>query len=198
MDTGTGVVDPIQRVTEWLDAARRAGEPLPDAMALATSTIDGRPSARMVMLRGLDHGLVFFTDSLSDKGLELESNPLAAVVLHWLAPAHRQVRASGPIDRVTEQENDDYWTARRPEARRAALAWEQSQAVRGRHELEERLAAVADRFPEGVDVPRPSRWRGYRLVPAEVELWQESSDGLHERVRYRRHDDGWELGRLSP
>jgi pyridoxamine 5'-phosphate oxidase len=191
-------VDPIQRVTEWLDAARRAGEPLCEAMALATSTTDGKPSARMVMLRGLDHGLVFFTDGQSDKGVELESNPVAAIVLHWLAPAHRQVRASGSVERVTEQENDDYWSARRPEARRAALAWEQSRPVRAHSELEERLASVAERFPEGADVPRPSRWRGYRLVPGEVELWQESSDGIHERVRYRRVETGWEVGELAP
>ena len=147
--------DPIQRVTEWLAAARGAGEPLPEAMTLATSTTDGRPSARMVMLRGLDQGLVFFTDSQSDKGLDLASNPLAAIVLHWLAPSHRQVRACGPVERVSEKENDDYWTARRPEARRAALAWEQSQAVDGRPELEERLAAVARSIPGGLRRPSP-------------------------------------------
>jgi pyridoxamine 5'-phosphate oxidase len=190
--------DPIQLLAEWLSAAREAGEPLPDAMALATVTRDGWPSARMVMLRGLDRGLVFFTDRESDKGVELGGQPRAAAVLHWLAPQHRQLRIVGDVESVTAAESDDYWRTRRPEVRRTVVASFQSQVIPGRTVLEERVIELAQRYPDGVELPRPARWTGYRVVPATLEFWQEARDGLHDRFRYRRAAGSWEVEQLSP
>ncbi len=190
--------DPIRLLAQWLQTARGAGEPMPEAMALATASADAVPSARMVILRGIDRGLVWFTDSGSDKGVELAANPHAALVLHWLRPAHRQVRAVGPVEAVGADETDAYWHARPPGARRAAVASLQSQVVSGRAELEERVAEVARRFPDGSDVPRPSRWSGFRLLPVSVEFWEEAPDGLHERIRHRLRDGAWDAERLSP
>jgi pyridoxamine 5'-phosphate oxidase len=188
----------MARLSAWLRAARDAGEPLPDAMSLATSSVDGQPSARMVMLRGLDHGLVFFTDLESDKGLELAENPRAAVVLHWLAPEHRQVRLVGGVEQVSDEEAERYWRARRPEARRSAAASVQSRVVTDRAVLEEAVSDLTRRFPDGVDLLRPGRWSGYRVIPSSVEFWQEAPDGLHDRFRYRRDQGSWAVERLSP
>src|SRR6202012_3351766 len=121
--------DPLQQVARWLDAARAAGQPMPDAMTIASATSDGVPSARLVVLRGLRRGLVFFTDCDSDKGAELAANPRAAAVLHWLVPPHRQGRAAGPVERVGEDEADQYWSTRAPAARLAAAASRQSRVV---------------------------------------------------------------------
>src|SRR5205085_5133041 len=112
--------DPLRQLSHWVDAARDAGQELPEAMTLATATPDGQPSARVVLLRGLDHGLVFFTDYESDKAHDLEANPRAAAVFNWLLPVHRQVRVSGPVERVSEAESDRYWLTRPPGSRRSA------------------------------------------------------------------------------
>jgi pyridoxamine 5'-phosphate oxidase len=188
----------MQLLAAWLGAARDAGEPLPDAMTLATVTQDGWPSARLVMLRGLDQGLVFFTDGESDKGVQLAAQPRAAVVMHWLAPEHRQVRVVGHVEPVTGQECDDYWRTRRQEARRSAAASVQSQVVPSRSVLEQRVSDLAERYPDGVELSRPDRWTGYRVLPTSVEFWQEAPDGLHDRFRYRRSPGSWDVARLSP
>jgi pyridoxamine 5'-phosphate oxidase len=188
----------MQFVSAWLQAAREAGEPLPEAMTVATIGPAGWPSARMVMARGVDRGLVFFTDRESDKGLELTADPRAAAVLHWLAPRHRQVRLTGEAQLVSDAEADAYWHSRRPEARRSAAACVQSQVITGRAELEERVKELEQRFPDGVDLPRPSRWSGYRVVPGVIEFWEEAADGLHDRLRYQRSATGWSVERLSP
>jgi len=190
--------DPLRQLSRWLDAAREAGEELPDAMALATATADGQPSARVVLLRGLDHGLVFFTDYESDKAAELEANPRAAAVFNWLVPAHRQVRATGPVERVSDVESDRYWLTRPPGSRRSAAASHQSKVIPSRAALEEQVAAIAERYPNDADVPRPPRWGGYRITPERVELWEQQPDRLHDRLRYRRDGDGWTIERLSP
>ena len=171
---------------------------MPEAMTIATATSDGVPSARLVMLRGLRRGLVFFTDSQSDKGAELAANPRAAAVLHWLVPAHRQVRAAGSAEPVSEEEADEYWSARDPAVRLSAAASRQSRVVASRAVLETQVRDVQRRHPGGADVPRPRRWGGLRLLPSRVEFWQESPDGLHDRIRYRRADSGWITERLSP
>src|SRR5579864_7920440 len=124
--------DPLRQLSAWLDAARAAGQPMPEAMTLASATSDGVPSARLVVLRGLRRGLVFFTDRQSDKGAELAANPRAAAVLHWLVPAHRQVRVAGPVEPVSEDEADGYWGTRAPAARLSAAAWHQSRVVASR------------------------------------------------------------------
>jgi pyridoxamine 5'-phosphate oxidase len=194
-DHGT---DPLQLVAAWLSAARGAGEVLPEAMTLATVTPDGWPSARLVMLRGLDRGLVFFTDGESEKGVDLGAHPRAALVLHWLTPQHRQVRVVGDVEPVTRRESDEYWRSRRPEVRRSAAASVQSAVIASRAVLEERVNDLARRYPDGVGLPRPDRWVGFRVLPALVEFWQEAGDGLHDRFRYRRAADSWTIELLSP
>jgi pyridoxamine 5'-phosphate oxidase len=190
--------DPLGQLSAWLDAARAAGQPMPEAMTIASATGDGVPSARLVVLRGLRRGLVFFTDCDSDKGAELAANPRAAAVLHWLVPAHRQVRVAGPVERVGEDEADEYWSTRAPAVRLAAAASRQSRVVASRAVLETQVQDVRRRYPDGADVPRPQRWGGFRLLPSRVEFWQESPDGLHDRIRHRREDGGWIIERLSP
>jgi pyridoxine/pyridoxamine 5'-phosphate oxidase len=123
--------DPLCQLATWLDAARGAGQPMPEAMTVASATSDAIPSARLVVLRGLQPGLVFFTDCESDKGAELAANPRAAAVLHWLVPAHRQVRVAGPVERVGEDEADEYWSTRAPAVRPSAAASHQSRVVAG-------------------------------------------------------------------
>jgi len=190
--------DPLRQLSAWLDAARAAGQPMPDAMTIATAAGDGMPSARLVVLRGLRRGLVFFTDGDSDKGAELAANPRAAAVLHWLRPAHRQVRAAGPVEAVSQDEAGQYWDARAPAARLSAAASRQSRVVASRAFLETQARDILRRHPGGAGVPRPQRWGGFRLLPSRVEFWQESPDGLHDRIRYREEGGGWITERLSP
>jgi pyridoxamine 5'-phosphate oxidase len=190
--------DPLRQLSAWLDAARAAGQPMPEAMTIASATGDAVPSARLVVLRGLQRGLVFFTDCESDKGAELTANPRAAAVLHWLVPTHRQVRVAGPVERVSEAEADQYWSTRAPAVRLSAAASHQSRVVASRAVLEVQLQDTLRRHPGGADVSRPQRWGGFRVLPTRVEFWQESPDGLHDRIRYRREGGGWMTERLSP
>jgi len=190
--------DPLRQLSAWLDAARAAGQRMPEAMTIASATSDAVPSARLVVLRGLQRGLVFFTDRESDKGAELAANPWAAAVLHWLVPAHRQVRVAGPVERVSEAEADQYWSTRAPAVRLSAAASHQSRVVATRAVLEMQVRDTLRRHPGGADVPRPRRWGGFRVLPTRVEFWQESPDGLHDRIRYRREGVGWMTERLSP
>jgi pyridoxamine 5'-phosphate oxidase len=191
-------LEPLELLGTWLEAARAAGQARPEAITLATVTPDGWPAARMVILRGIDHGVVFYTDRDSDKGRELTATPRAAVVLHWLAPSHRQIRVVGGVEKVSDDLADEYWRTRRPEARRSAAASRQSQVVASREALQDRLHEYEIRFPAGVELPRPSRWGGFRLIPATVEFWQEAADGMHDRLRYRRAGGTWSTERLSP
>jgi pyridoxamine 5'-phosphate oxidase len=190
--------DPLRQLSAWLDAARAAGQPMPEAMTIASATSDAVPSARLVVLRGLQRGLVFFTDCESDKGAELAANPRAAAVLHWLVPTHRQVRVAGPVERVSEAEADQYWSTRAPAVRLSAAASHQSRVVASRAVLEMQVQDRLRRHPGAADVPRPQRWGGFRVLPTRVEFWQESPDGLHDRIRYRREGGGWMTERLSP
>ena len=192
MDEGDVGPDPLAQLAEWLDAARHGGDAMPDAMCLATAGGDGAPAARLVLLRGLDSGLVFFTDYGSDKARELEANPRAAAVLHFFVPRHRQVRAAGRVMRTTTTESDRYWDGRPVGSRRSAVASHQSSVVASRADLERAVAAV------GPEPPRPDRWGGFRLVPETVELWEEGPDRLHDRIRYVRSGDRWRTERLSP
>jgi pyridoxamine 5'-phosphate oxidase len=190
--------DPLRQLSAWLDAARAAGQPMPEAMTIASATSDAVPSARLVVLRGLQRGLVFFTDCESDKAAELAANPRAAAVLHWLVPAHRQVRAAGPVERVSADEADQYWSTRAPAARISAVASHQSRVVASRAVLETQVRDTLRRHPGEADVPRPRRWGGFRVLPSRVEFWQESPDGLHDRILYREGSGGWIIERLSP
>ena len=198
MDVTNLDADPLRQLSSWLDAARAAGQPMPEAMTIASASSDAVPSARMVVLRGLRRGLVFFTDCESEKGAELAANPRAAAVLHWLVPAHRQVRVAGPVEPVSADEADQYWSTRAPAARLTAAASHQSRVVDSRAVLEEQVRDGRRRHPGGTGVPRPRRWGGFRVLPSRVEFWQESPDGLHDRIRYRREGGGWTIERLSP
>ena len=190
------VDDPLDQLRTWLDDARAAtGQPL--SMTLATATPDGRPSARVVLLRGLDdHGLTFFTNRTSRKGDELRLNPHAAIVMHWWELG-RQVRIEGVVEEVSEEESAAYWETRPRGSQIAAWASEQSQPLVDRAELNARVADVEERFSGGA-VPLPPFWGGYRIVPEWVELWIHRDNRLHDRFRYARDGTGWRGERLAP
>ncbi len=191
--------DPMTQLSSWLEVARGAGEPMPEAMAVATATTEGRPSSRMVLLRGIDHrGLVFYTDQESGKGQELKANPFDAALFHWFKPMHRQVRVTGAVEVVDASLSDAYWQSRPPGSRRSAVASHQSQVIVSRAVLEEEVARLAEAFPDDLGPPRPLRWGGYRIRPDVVELWEEGADRLHDRLRYRSQSGNWTIERLSP
>jgi pyridoxamine 5'-phosphate oxidase len=200
MDEVSVDVDPLTQLSRWLEVAREARELMPEAMAVATATTGGRPSSRMVLLRGIDHlGLVFYTDRDSEKGHELRANPFAAGLFHWFTPVHRQVRVSGAVEEVDDTLSDAYWTSRPPGSRRSAVASHQSEVIASRALLEMRVAELAEEFPGDSGPPRPPRWGGYRIRPEVVELWEERADRLHDRLRYVSQTVGnWKIERLSP
>jgi len=166
-------------------------------VTLATATPDGRPSARVVLLRGLDeHGLTFFTNRTSRKGEDLRRNPRAAVAIHWWELG-RQVRAEGGVVELSVEESTEYWKSRPRGSQLAAWASPQSQPLESRSELDALVAGVEERFA-GIEVPLPPFWGGYRLVPETVELWMHRDDRLHDRVRYTRTATGWRRERLAP
>ncbi len=190
--------DPFVQFLAWYDAASAAGLEQPDAMALATSTPDGRPSLRMVLLKGVDHGFVFYTNGLSRKGRDLAANPRAALAFYW-QPLHRQVRISGAVEPVTEEESEAYFASRPRGAQLAAAASNQSSVVANRAELLEAFQRL-EREHEG-PVARPSHWGGYRLIPEEFEFWQSRENRLHDRFRYARDPatpEAWRIDRLAP
>jgi pyridoxamine 5'-phosphate oxidase len=167
-------------------------------MTLATATPEGKPAARMVLLRGCDEaGFVFYTNYDSRKGQELAANPWAALVLYW-AELHRQVRVEGRIEKVTPEESDAYFQTRPLGSCLSAWASRQSEVIPGRDVLEERMRQRTTEF-HGRPVPRPAYWGGYRVIPAAIEFWQGRPDRLHDRLVYVRLEDGrWQLQRLSP
>ena len=168
-------------------------------MALATASRDGRPSVRMVLLRGLDErGLAFFTNYESRKAEELASNPFAAVVLNWGPLLRAQVRAEGRVERLPVAESVAYFRTRTRESRLGAWASPQSRLLGGRDELERRYAEAEQRFAGVDDVPLPPFWGGFRLVPEAMELWENRPNRLHDRARYERAGDGWTRIRLAP
>lgn len=189
--------DPLALFHRWFGQALAASVPEPNAMTLATATPDGRPSARVVLLKVCDdRGLTFFTNYRSRKGRELANNPHAAVVFFWHA-VERQVRVEGAVEQVTAAESDDYFATRPADSRLGAWASDQSEVIPGRDELERRHREFLARYPDG-KVPRPPHWGGYRLVPAVWEFWQGRPGRLHDRLRYRRAAGGWVRDRLSP
>lgn len=190
--------DPVAQFRAWFAEAQAAGQPEPEAMALATASPSSVPSVRFVLMRGFDErGLVFFTNGRSRKGREMEANPVAAAVFRWKR-VDRQVRVSGPVGAITAAESDAYFAGRDRGSQLGAWASAQSEPLAGRHELELALAEVVERFA-GVDVPRPPWWGGYRISPVEFEFWQHGDDRLHDRFVYvRRSDQDWDLTRLNP
>jgi pyridoxamine 5'-phosphate oxidase len=188
--------DPIDGLRHWLDEAIAAGVREPHAFVLATSTPDGHPNARTLLLKTLDErGLGFVTNLSSAKSVELIANPRATALLVWLE-LERQVRVSGAVVVMSDAEADEHFAARPREAQLAAWASPQSSVIPDRQWLSAAVAAAAERFADG-PVPRPEGWGGWRLVPEQIEFWQGRAHRLHDRLRYRR-DDGWRIERLAP
>jgi pyridoxamine 5'-phosphate oxidase len=188
--------DPLAQFRSWY-AEWEATEPFdPAAVALATATPDGRPSVRFVLVRRVDHGFCFFTDTTSRKGEELAANPQAALCFGWV-PLSRQIRVVGRVERLGADEIDAYWEARPHGSRVSAAASAQSQPIADRSALEARRDEVAAAVGDG-PVERPDGWGGYRLLPDEVEVWQGRADRLHDRFLYTRAGDGWSIQRLMP
>jgi pyridoxamine 5'-phosphate oxidase len=188
--------DPIRQFNAWLEEARAAGVPLPEAMALATADADGRPSARMLLLKSAGpEGFTFFTGYESRKGRELEENPRAAIVVYWHALG-RQVRIEGRVRRLESADSDAYFETRPARSRAAAAAFRQSEPIRDRAQLEAQFERLLTEH--GGEVPRPQHWGGYVLEPEAIELWQHREDRLHDRLRYARKGGSWRLERLAP
>lgn len=183
----------------WLKDATAAEPRDPTAMTLATVGADGQPNARMVLLKGLDErGFVFYTNTQSPKGRELDGHPVAALVFHWKS-SNRQVRVRGTVERVTAQEADAYFASRPKQAQIGAWASKQSSPLESRLAFEKAVALTATKYALS-DVPRPPHWSGYRIVPTQVEFWQERPFRLHDRVEFRRDgkSGAWMKTRLYP
>jgi pyridoxamine 5'-phosphate oxidase len=187
--------DPLALFGHWFREAVAAGVPEPNGMSLATVGSDGRPSVRVVLLKGVDHGFVFFTNRSSRKGLELGAG-FAALALWW-EPLARQVRVEGRVELVSDAESDAYFAVRPRDAQLGAWASPQSTAVADRAALDAAHVEAAERFGDG-PVPRPPHWGGYRVLPDVIEFWQGRQSRLHDRVRYRLAGSDWVRERLAP
>jgi len=190
--------DPMKQFRAWLDEAQAANLPQPLGMTLATSTGDGKPSARMVLLRGVDErGFAFFTNYDSRKGQELRDNPQAALVFYW-AELDRQIRIEGTVELVSDEESDAYFRSRPYGSQLGAWASCQSEVIPSREILEKQMQGLQARYREN-EVPRPPRWGGFRVVPNIIEFWEGRPNRLHDRLCYlRRAEGGWTLQRLAP
>ncbi len=190
--------EPLLEFGKWFEKARESGEPLPEAMALATASPAGVPSVRMVLFKGINKGgFEFFTNFNSRKGRELEANRSASIVFWW-ERVQRQVRVEGRVQRVEEEQADQYFRTRPRGSQLGAWASRQSQVIPNRADLEDRVQALEVKY-RGQEVPRPPFWGGFRLVPDSMEFWHGQADRLHDRLRYRRSNDGrWIIERLAP
>jgi len=189
--------DPIEQFTTWFADAQTSGDPEPYAMVLSTVDASGVPHGRNVLLRGVDAaGFVFYTNYTSAKASAIDQNGKAALTFYWHG-VHRQVRVSGSVDRVSAAESDAYFAKRPRGSQLGAWASDQSAELASRDELISRLEDITERF-DGVDVPRPEFWGGYRVAPAEIEFWQGQPSRLHDRFVYRRRGESWTRIRLNP
>jgi pyridoxamine 5'-phosphate oxidase len=197
IDAADLLPNPLAQVARWLDEARAAGLELPEAMTLATADAEGRPSARTVLLKGVDaDGFRFFTNTESRKAGDLAANPRAALVFHWALEPRRQVTVAGTVEPLPREESEAYYRTRPLGSRLGAWASRQSTVVPGREALERAFAEAEAAY--GDDPPLPPWWGGYLLTPDRVELWQNRENRLHDRFRYTREDGSWRLERLAP
>jgi pyridoxamine 5'-phosphate oxidase len=190
--------NPLKQFDKWFQQALAAGLPEPNAMTLATATLDGKPSARIVLLKGLDErGFVFFTNYESQKGRELSANPQAALVCYWIE-LERQVRINGRVSCVSVEESEEYFRSRPLGSQLGAWASRQSEVVGGRKILEDRLEALTHEY-QSKPIPLPPYWGGYRVAPETIEFWQGRPNRLHDRLRYTLQSNSqWLIERLSP
>ncbi|MDC0948093.1 pyridoxamine 5'-phosphate oxidase [Gammaproteobacteria bacterium] len=188
--------DPLDQFSDWLDTARAGHDEEPNAMHLATVDADGRPSGRVVLLKGLDHGLHFFTNYRSRKGQQLADRPLAAATFWWPS-AERQVRIEGTVERLDAATSDAYFASRPPGSQLGAAVSKQSEAVDDYHTLEARYQAlIAEHGDQGI--ARPAHWGGYRLLGERFEFWQGRPSRLHDRFAFIKINNGWQIQRLEP
>jgi pyridoxamine 5'-phosphate oxidase len=190
--------EPLEMAKAWLEhATASTGLPNPNAMTLATVDPDGGPSARIVLLRGLDeHGALFFTNYRSRKGRALAAHPRAALVLHWDV-LERQIRIEGSVTQASREESDGYWASRGRDSRIGAWASQQSEPLESREALVQANADFAARF-DGQEVPRPEHWGGFRVALEHVEFWEGKPARVHDRIVYTADAEGWMIKRLSP
>lgn len=189
--------EPFLLFEQWLELAVTSNLPEPNAVFLATAALDAKPSARVVLLRGVDErGLVFFTNYASRKGKELKDNPFAALVFFW-QPLHRQIRIEGRVERVNAQESDTYFASRPRGSQLASAASPQSQVIPNRQFLQERVQELDAKYPK--QVLRPAQWGGFRVIPDVFEFWQGRENRMHDRLRYTRGvNTMWKRERLAP
>ena len=198
LDVGDLAGDWLSQFVRWHEEYAAGGPEEPDAMVLSTAAANGQPSARSVLLKGVDEqGFEFFTNRGSRKGRELAENPRASLLFPWYS-MRRQVIVVGAVVPVSDERADEYFASRAYRSRLGALASRQSSVISDRGVLERKLAALVERYPEGGPVPRPEIWSGFRVVPETVEFWQGRRDRLHDRLRFRRIDTEWIVERLSP
>ena len=198
LDEKTVDRNPIDLFRRWFDAAVNSGSRLPESMTLATATRDGKPAARVVLLKQFDNeGFVFYTNYNSSKARQLEENPYAALVMYWTV-LDRQVRVEGAVERVSPGQSDEYFRSRPRESQIGALASPQSEVIDGRQVLEQRFKDF-DKFYRDRHVERPAHWGGYIVKPERIEFWQNRSGRMHDRILYQREPSGsWSIKRLAP
>ena len=189
--------DPIGQFGKWWDEAIASSIDEVNAMTLSTVTAEGKPSARIVLLKGFDErGFVFFTNYESNKGAQLTANPFASLVFFW-KELERQVRIEGICEKVSEQESDDYFHSRPIGSQLGACASPQSRVIESRRVIENNLEKLQDQYRD-MEIPRPGHWGGYRVVPQAIEFWQGRSSRLHDRIKYTKENQSWKIVRLAP
>ena len=199
LDIDDVVADPIEQFRLWFDAAAATDLHEPNAMTLATSTAEGRPSARMVLLKSFDErGFVFYTNYHSRKAQELADSGYASLVFWW-GPLERQIRIEGAVEKVSVEESDAYYQSRPFGSRLGAWVSPQSEVISGRELLEERLQELQEKYQTDAQIPRPEHWGGYRVKPDRIEFWQGGAKRLHDRLKYERNgNNSWNIVRLAP